>query len=124
MDFGNVIEYNEYQYRVFVDFNDVNSGYGVVSKTEDLVGLYDVEEVRSYCESNPSKTFTEEEYSRIVGLHNEKRTLEQWLKDHDYIGTKIATGRATVEEYATEIAEMTAKANRINEIEEELNEGL
>lgn len=47
----------------------------------------------------------------------EKAQLETWLKEHDYIGTKIATGRATVEEYATEIEEMRAKANRINDID-------
>ena len=47
--------------------------------------------------------------------------MEAWLKSHDYIGVKIATGRATVEEYATEIAEMTEKANRINEIDAMLN---
>ena len=50
-------------------------------------------------------------------LLSEKSQLETWLKDHDYIGTKIATGRATVEEYATEIEEMTEKAERINEID-------
>ena len=42
--------------------------------------------------------------------------LEEWLKAHDYIGTKIATGRATQEEYAAEIAQMTAKAARIEEL--------
>lgn len=123
MDFGNVIKYNENQYRVFVDFNDVNNGCGVVPKSEDPIGFYDIDEVKRYCESNSNKTFTEEKYFQIVNLYNEKRKLEQWLKDHDYIGTKIATGRATVEEYATEIAEMTVKANRINEIDEELKEG-
>ena len=51
-------------------------------------------------------------------LAKEKAELEAWLKGHDYIGTKIATKRATVEEYANEIAEMTEKANRINEINE------
>ena len=51
----------------------------------------------------------------------EKAQLESWLKAHDYIGTKIATGRATVEEYASEIALMTEKANRINEIDRELS---
>ena len=50
-------------------------------------------------------------------LLSEKAQLETWLKEHDYIGTKIATGRATVEEYATEIAEMKEKAERINEID-------
>ena len=50
-------------------------------------------------------------------LEREKAELEAWLKAHDYIGVKIATGRATIEEYATEIAEMTEKAERINEID-------
>ena len=60
---------------------------------------------------------TEEELRRQA-LQTEKAELEAWLKAHDYIGVKIATGRATVEEYANEIAEMTEKANRINEINE------
>ena len=59
---------------------------------------------------------TEEELRRQA-LLSEKTGLETWLKEHDYIGTKIATGRATVEEYATEIAEMRVKANRINDID-------
>ena len=60
---------------------------------------------------------TEEELRRQA-LQTEKAKLEAWLKEHDYIGVKIATKRATVEEYANEIAEMTEKANRINEINE------
>ena len=63
---------------------------------------------------------TEEELRRQA-LLSEKAELESWLKEHDYIGTKIATGRATVEEYAAEIAEMSEKANRINEIDRELS---
>ena len=59
---------------------------------------------------------TEDELKRQA-LVEEKAQLETWLNEHDYIGTKIATGRATVEEYATEIAEMTEKAERINEID-------
>ena len=60
---------------------------------------------------------TEEELRRQA-LQTEKAELEAWLKAHDYIGVKIATKRASVEEYANEIAEMTEKANRINEINE------
>ena len=60
---------------------------------------------------------TEEELRRQA-LQTEKAELEAWLRNHDYIGVKIATNRATVEDYATEIAEMTEKANRINEINE------
>lgn len=63
---------------------------------------------------------TEEELRRQA-LLSEKAELETWLREHDYIGTKIATGRATIEEYASEIALMTEKANRINEIDRELN---
>ena len=51
-------------------------------------------------------------------LEQEKYELELWLRQHDYIGVKIATGRATIEEYANEIEEMKIKAARINEIEE------
>lgn len=58
---------------------------------------------------------TEEELRRQA-LQTEKAELEAWLKAHDYIGVKIATKRATVEEYATEIEEMTEKAERINKI--------
>ena len=62
-----------------------------------------------------------EEDLRRQALLSEKAELESWLRDHDYIGTKIATGRATVEEYVTEIAEMSEKAGRINEINRELS---
>ena len=59
---------------------------------------------------------TEKELRRQA-LQTEKAELEAWLKDHDYIGVKIATGRATIDDYADEIALMTEKANRINEID-------
>ena len=59
---------------------------------------------------------TEEELRRQA-LQTEKAELEAWLKDHDYIGVKIATGRASIDDYADEIALMTEKAERINEID-------
>lgn len=59
---------------------------------------------------------TEEELRRQA-LQTEKAELEAWLKAHDYIGVKIATGRATIDDYADEIALMTEKAERINEID-------
>lgn len=54
-------------------------------------------------------------------LSKEYEELEVWMRQHDYVGVKIATGRATIEEYADVIAEMKEKANRINEIRKELN---
>ena len=55
-------------------------------------------------------------------LLTEKSELESWLREHDYIGVKIATGRATISDYLEEIALMNEKANRINEIDKILNE--
>ena len=92
---------------------------------KDVGWVVDVPEVKEVLEHDETEEiqvyhlYTQPEL-RQMELKNEKVQLEQWLHDHDYIGTKIATGRATVEEYATEIAEMTVKANRINEIDEEL----
>lgn len=46
--------------------------------------------------------------------------LHQLLREHDYIGTKIATGRATASEYATEIALMKDWEKEINTLEAQL----
>lgn len=71
-----------------------------------------IEDRGSYYEVIAIQTNNEEET-----LLQEKAGLEYWLQEHDYIGTKIATGRATVADYADIIEEMKAKANRINEID-------
>lgn len=71
-----------------------------------------IEDRGSYYEVIAIQTNKEEET-----LLQEKAGLEYWLQNHDYIGTKIATGRATVADYADIIEEMKAKANRINEID-------
>lgn len=121
MDYGYVIKKNDDWFIANVDLNNYYSGYGVVPKTEDPWGKYDIEDVRMYCEANSDKVLTEHPLAGKILLMQERESLDQWLRDHDYIGTKIATGRATVEEYADEIAEMTTKANRINEIDELLS---
>ena len=64
---------------------------------------------------------TEEEL-RKQALLSEKSYLETWLREHDYIGVKIATGRATISDYQEEISLMNEKANRINEINKILSE--
>ena len=90
------------------DFSDFNTVYKV--------------EGNSVTYSNDGSVYVEppkptEEELRRQALQTEKAELEAWLSAHDYIGVKIATKRASIEEYATEIAEMTEKAERINEIE-------
>ena len=54
-------------------------------------------------------------------LTGERNTLMIRLAELDYIGVKIATGRATAEEYADQIEEMDAAAKRINEIDAEID---
>ena len=86
----------------------------------EFTTVYKVD-VDSVTYSNDGSVYVEppkptEEELRKQALQTEKAELEAWLKAHDYIGVKIATNRATVEEYATEIKEMTEKAERINEI--------
>lgn len=53
-------------------------------------------------------------------LLQERAVKMAWLRDHDYIGTKIATGRATIEDYADEIHTMCEYAERIEEIDLQL----
>lgn len=87
---------------------------------------YDLSNMSCYQFINGELVLDENKLSEIEALKEkdrllkEKSELETWLSSHDYIGVKIATGRATIEEYATEIAEMTEKANRINDIDKEL----
>lgn len=49
-------------------------------------------------------------------IEAEIRGLDQLMKEKDYIGIKIAMGRATVEEYAEEIAESNNMAARKSEL--------
>lgn len=116
MDFGYVIKRNDNDFVVNIDLDEYGSGYNVVSKDIDSENEYDIEEVRVYCEDNPEMVIEDYPVNETLELEREKQRLQTWLTSHDYIGTKIATGRATVEEYADEIAEMKEKAQRINEI--------
>ena len=49
-------------------------------------------------------------------IEAEIRAVDQLMRANDYIGTKIAMGRATKEEYAKEIAESEKLAERKNEL--------
>lgn len=58
-------------------------------------------------------------------IEAEIRGLDQLMRAKDYIGTKIAMGRATIEEYAEEIAEsdrMAARKNELNAMLKEMDE--
>ena len=59
----------------------------------------------------------EQEYKKTIQTRQRITELKRLLSNYDYIGTKIATGRATKEEYATEIQQMIEWANEINQLE-------
>ena len=55
-------------------------------------------------------------------IEAEIRGLDQLMREKDYIGTKIAMGRATIEEDAKENAESDRTAARKNELNAMLKE--
>lgn len=55
---------------------------------------------------------------------NRIEELKELLAGYDYIGIKIATGRGTREEYATQIAQMTEWANEVDRLQEEVKNSL
>lgn len=55
-------------------------------------------------------------------IEAEIRGLDQLMREKDYIGTKIAMGRATIEEYAEEIAESDRLAARKSELRDMLKQ--
>lgn len=87
----------------------------------DVPGIQAVEEHDEVEDIYIYVPYTEAELKR-QGLQEELRLIEEWFSEHDYIGVKIATGRATVEDYRDEITLMSEKAKRKDEILAELGE--
>ena len=89
---------------------------------EDIV-FEEVEKERKYFACDLVENIADEEKikkrNEILLKINE---LKSKLSAYDYIGTKIATGRATKEEYAYQISEMITWANEINILELELGD--
>lgn len=117
MGFGYVVKRSENDFVIGVSLDEYGSGYNVVPKDVDPDNAYDIEDVRAYCEANPDMVLPKHPMEEKSMLMMERARLEKWLSSHDYIGIKIATGRAKAEEYADKIAEMNEKAERINEID-------
>ena len=79
----------------------------------------DVEKVR-YAAMSKSEKAQYNKQKEKEGLEEELADLEVKFKKLDYIGVKIATKRATVEEYAEQIELMNQYAKRIEEIRNKL----
>ena len=113
------------KYTLNLDSNNyvLSIGHTKNDSIELDLSKYDLANLSCYQYMNGELILDKAKLSKIKSIEEkdklieEKSELEAWLRNHDYIGTKIATGRATVEEYATEIEEMTEKAERINEID-------
>lgn len=82
-------------------------------------------EYARWCNGNDATIEDKGDFYEIVAVatDRQKQALltelsekQIWLNQHDYIGTKIATGRATVSEYSSEIQTMREYAQRIDEI--------
>lgn len=58
-----------------------------------------------------------ERQGRICDLESQIASIDAEFRSLDYIGIKIATGRATIEEYQNEITRMNQLADEKNELE-------
>ena len=112
-----------------------------VANLQDKTEKYTIQEPKEIVKTDEyDNEYTETEYIEVekektyqtcdlVGEVDTKRAVLAKIKEFedkldklDYIGTKIATGRGTREEYAEEIALMNVYANTINELREQLKE--
>lgn len=63
-----------------------------------------------------------EKRQKISDLESQISAVDAEFRTLDYIGIKIATGRATIDDYKPEIEKMTELADKKNELESELAE--
>ena len=61
-----------------------------------------------------------ERQNKIAQINSQIGVIDAEFANLDYVGIKIATGRATLEEYVTEIARMNELATMKDALEEEL----
>lgn len=107
----------------FKRFTDVDLKTYNFKKVE-IPQMVDINKVYS-TDFNDDLTFNIVKYQsrlRKEEINFKIEELNTKLKKLDYIGTKIATGRGTREEYAKEIELMTFYANEINNLEKELTQ--
>lgn len=81
IDYGLVIKRGDQDYVVMVDASVYNSGYNVVPKSIDSENMYDIEDVKAWCEEHPDKVLTEHPLEGMWKIQNqiaeEKAELEE-----------------------------------------------
>lgn len=108
----------------------VFSGYSTVYKTDGSTVMLSndgsvyaepvVEPEPEQKEPTEEEKAEQERQNKIVDTESRIAAIDAEFRTLDYIGIKIATGRATIEEYKTEIARMTELADEKNELITEL----
>lgn len=85
MDYGYVIKNSENDYDIFVDLETYQSGYNVIPKSIDPYNVYDIEDVKIYCEANPDK---------VLAVH----PLEKKIKAQLALDKQLSSQEAELEE--------------------------
>lgn len=95
----------------------------MIERTKMLVDAFEARRIaRMNAEDAARRAARSPAEIRREELQQEINRREDWLSDHDYIGIKIACGRATPEDYAEEIAKMNDYAADIKAMRKELAE--
>lgn len=85
MDYGYVIKNSENDYDIFVDLETYQSGYNVIPKSVDPYNVYDIEDVKIYCEANPDK---------VLAVH----PLEKKIKTQLALDKQLSSQETELEE--------------------------
>lgn len=118
MNYGYVIKRNNNDYIINVDLDDINSGYDVVPKDVDPYNLYEIDDVKIYCENNLDKVLTQHPKEQEERNKREIESLKQYLKDTDYAVIKCSEQGLDIDvEYPNLKNERQTARNRINELE-------
>lgn len=117
--FGYVLKRNEDDYIVNLDLFNLYAGYNVVPKTLDPYNIYNIEDVRAYCEANPNMVLSEHPLEYARSLISELVELKNYLSRTDYMVVKCSErGLSMATEYPDEYEGRQQARDRINEINE------
>lgn len=108
--------------RYYYKQNGTNNFLNLKTPLNDLTDYTEITEKEFNAAQEAKKHIPTEEKIAKREKVKEIAQCKARLRELDYIGVKIATGRATVGEYAEQIAEMQRLADRINELENEIDE--
>lgn len=125
--FGDIVAMTE-SGSIYAEFN----GYSTVYRTEgNIITLSNDESfytesttpiVEEPVELTDEQKAEIEKQNKINEINQKISVIDAEFKTLDYVGIKIATGRATIDEYKDDIARMNQLADEKNELENELKE--